>query len=228
MVVRFVCQTVASASLLVDNSCRWVRIRNGSLIYLSILKGTTAEDIPSVASRLVAAQAFGGEEGGKYSMAERGDVLIVPQACLGGKLRSKRMQYHGQIDKELGRTLYYQLIEEIRALLLAGGRHPLTLRSMQYSLESGAEGMQLPPLPCASSSSSSSSSTSTLCSISSAEPSSSSSSSSSSSGTSSSVESALSYEEIPADAMLLQFGTYGNRQALQLTSTGPLTHLIEL
>ena len=35
-----------------------------------------------------------------------GDVLIVPQATLGGKLKGKLVQYHSNIDKTQGEDLY--------------------------------------------------------------------------------------------------------------------------
>ena len=35
-----------------------------------------------------------------------GDVLIIPQATLGGNLKGKRMQYHRNINKEDGYNLY--------------------------------------------------------------------------------------------------------------------------
>ena len=35
-----------------------------------------------------------------------GDVLIIPQATLGGRLKGKMMQYHSNIDKETGLQLY--------------------------------------------------------------------------------------------------------------------------
>jgi D-Tyr-tRNAtyr deacylase len=35
-----------------------------------------------------------------------GNVLIVPQATLGGKLKGKQMQYHGNISKNVGEELY--------------------------------------------------------------------------------------------------------------------------
>ena len=35
-----------------------------------------------------------------------GDILIVPQATLGGKAKGKMMQYHSNIAKDLGLELY--------------------------------------------------------------------------------------------------------------------------
>ena len=35
-----------------------------------------------------------------------GDVLIVPQATLGGKMKGKMCQYHNNVDKDKGKDLY--------------------------------------------------------------------------------------------------------------------------
>ena len=40
-----------------------------------------------------------------------GDILIVPQATLGGKLKGKVMQYHNNINKDIGKTLYIKFVE---------------------------------------------------------------------------------------------------------------------
>lgn len=39
-----------------------------------------------------------------------GDVLIIPQATLGGKLKGKKMQYHANIEKEKGLELYSRFV----------------------------------------------------------------------------------------------------------------------
>lgn len=41
-----------------------------------------------------------------------GNVLIVPQATLGGKVKGKVMQYHGNIGKEVGQQLYAQFVSQ--------------------------------------------------------------------------------------------------------------------
>eukprot|EP00075_Anas_platyrhynchos_P024263 XP_027313516.1 D-aminoacyl-tRNA deacylase 2 isoform X1 [Anas platyrhynchos] len=39
-----------------------------------------------------------------------GNVLIIPQATLGGKLKGRKMQYHANIEKEKGLELYSQFV----------------------------------------------------------------------------------------------------------------------
>eukprot|EP01126_Amoeba_proteus_P051876 TRINITY_DN6227_c0_g2_i5.p1 TRINITY_DN6227_c0_g2~~TRINITY_DN6227_c0_g2_i5.p1 ORF type:complete len:132 (+),score=22.67 TRINITY_DN6227_c0_g2_i5:308-703(+) len=46
-----------------------------------------------------------------------GDVLIVPQAPLFGKLKQKKAQYHGLIEKTRGENLYSQLVLEFKKQL---------------------------------------------------------------------------------------------------------------
>ena len=43
-----------------------------------------------------------------------GDILIVPQACLGGKHKGKAFQYHNNINKVRGEELYVKFVELCR------------------------------------------------------------------------------------------------------------------
>lgn len=49
---------------------------------------------------------------GKYVsiMDLPGSILIIPQATLGGKLKGRNMQYHSNIEKEIGMELYSQFV----------------------------------------------------------------------------------------------------------------------
>ena len=42
------------------------------------------------------------------------DVLVVPQATLGGKVKGKQLQYHGNINKSQGLEMYNLFCAEIR------------------------------------------------------------------------------------------------------------------
>ena len=44
-----------------------------------------------------------------------GDVLIVPQATLGGRLKGKLMQYHNNIEKSIGLQLYLDFATSCQA-----------------------------------------------------------------------------------------------------------------
>jgi D-Tyr-tRNAtyr deacylase len=45
-----------------------------------------------------------------------GSVLIVPQACIAGKLKGKSVQYHDLSGKEEGQVLYYKFVETCKEL----------------------------------------------------------------------------------------------------------------
>ena len=42
------------------------------------------------------------------------DLMLVPQATLGGKLKGKALQYHANISKQEGAELYHSLVMAIR------------------------------------------------------------------------------------------------------------------
>ncbi len=46
-----------------------------------------------------------------------GSVLIVPQATLGGRLKGKMMQYHGNIDKAVGQELYTKFVQQCQNMV---------------------------------------------------------------------------------------------------------------
>ncbi len=83
-----------------------------------------------------------------------GDILIVPQATLGGRVKGKVMQYHSNLDKVTGHQWYEQFTEMCR-------------KAMDNS---------------------------DLC---------------------------------KENNCVIHYGTYGNRQVLQLDTNGPYTHIFE-
>jgi len=53
----------------------------------------------------------GGRGGGRdTAFKEKVDVLVIPQATLGGKLKGKSVQYHGLVDKTLGEELFTMFV----------------------------------------------------------------------------------------------------------------------
>ena len=52
-----------------------------------------------------------------------GDVLIVPQATLGGRVKGRGMQYHGNIDKQTGSQLYEQFVNRCREAVQQTAKH---------------------------------------------------------------------------------------------------------
>ena len=57
-----------------------------------------------------------GAEGSKSILDLPGDLLIIPQATLGGRLNGHRFQYHCNVSKDAGLDLYNALVLSLRDL----------------------------------------------------------------------------------------------------------------
>ncbi|XP_075281991.1 D-aminoacyl-tRNA deacylase 2 isoform X2 [Opisthocomus hoazin] len=89
---RALLQQCASARLQVKPPERgsepeWAEVQRGLVIYICFFKGADEDLVPKI-----------------------GDVLIIPQATLGGKPKGRKMQYHANIEKEKGLELYSQFV----------------------------------------------------------------------------------------------------------------------
>ncbi|XP_053553903.1 D-aminoacyl-tRNA deacylase 2 [Bombina bombina] len=133
----------------------WVEIKRGMVIYVCFFKGADAAVIPKMVNCLLTVKLSETDSGKHVPITDLpGDVLIVPQATLGGKVKGRVTQYHSNASKELGMELYAEFIAQCQREL---ENHPKWA-------ESGS---------------------------------------------------------------VLRYGTYGNRQVLQLNTNGPYTHLLE-
>ena len=47
-------------------------------------------------------------------MNEKCHILVIPQATLGGKVKGKQLQYHGNIKKDLGLEMYKIFCNELK------------------------------------------------------------------------------------------------------------------
>ena len=65
-----------------------------------------------------------------------GNILIIPQATLGGRLKSKCMQYHTNIEKEIGKELYSQFVKQCEATF----EENMSCSEKGVSVESGTYG----------------------------------------------------------------------------------------
>lgn len=54
------------------------------------------------------------ENGSKTIVDLPGDLLIIPQATLGGRVNGHRFQYHHNINKDVGQTFYDKLVLNLR------------------------------------------------------------------------------------------------------------------
>ncbi|NXT02775.1 DTD2 deacylase, partial [Jacana jacana] len=101
-------------------------IQRGLVIYICFFKGADEDLVPKIVycsytltlilfllafNTLLNVKLSENESGEYVSVLELpGDVLIIPQATLGGKPKGKKMQYHANIEKEKGLELYSQLV----------------------------------------------------------------------------------------------------------------------
>lgn len=49
------------------------------------------------------------------------DILVIPQATLGGKLKGKALQYHGLVSKPVGEELFSEFVGKLKESLESGG-----------------------------------------------------------------------------------------------------------
>ncbi|XP_053489240.1 D-aminoacyl-tRNA deacylase 2 isoform X2 [Ictalurus furcatus] len=94
-----------------DSEAEWVEINRGMVIYICFFKGATEDMIPKMVNTLLNVKLSETEPGKYTSVVDLpGNVLIVPQATLGGKAKGKCMQYHNNIGKEDGQKLYASFV----------------------------------------------------------------------------------------------------------------------
>ncbi|RXM92433.1 putative D-tyrosyl-tRNA(Tyr) deacylase 2 [Acipenser ruthenus] len=106
-----------------DSEAEWVEIQRGMVIYICFFKGATEEIIPKIVSTLLNVKLCETETGRYVSVLDLpGNVLIVPQATLGGKAKGKSMQYHANIGKEEGMQLYASFVAQCETELSSSSK----------------------------------------------------------------------------------------------------------
>ncbi|XP_057311536.1 D-aminoacyl-tRNA deacylase 2-like isoform X2 [Hydractinia symbiolongicarpus] len=126
IVARSVLQQCMSAKLMVQpkneqSDAEYVQITRGVVIFICFMKGASLQAIPKIVKALLEVKlSFCEERKKRFSILELpGDVLIVPQATLGGKMKGKVIQYHGNIDKDVGQELYRSFVQQVREVFEA-------------------------------------------------------------------------------------------------------------
>lgn len=110
----------------------FVEIGRGLLIYICFVKGnsdasgetgSTCEPssdafVDMIARRICHVKLCEGDNGKATSLMELpGDLLIIPQFTLGGKMKSKAFQYHNIINKEQCASLYHSFVSSCSKVL---------------------------------------------------------------------------------------------------------------
>ncbi|XP_031554131.1 D-aminoacyl-tRNA deacylase 2-like [Actinia tenebrosa] len=114
--VRVIMQQCLSARLQVQppsdqKPAEYVEIKRGVILHVAFLKGAALDIIPKVVKAVLNVRLSETDSNSKVSVLELpGDVLIVPQATIGGKLKGKSMQYHTNIAKTEALELYKEFV----------------------------------------------------------------------------------------------------------------------
>ncbi|XP_062824315.1 D-aminoacyl-tRNA deacylase 2 isoform X1 [Anolis carolinensis] len=105
------------------SEAEWVEIQRGLIIYVCFFKGASEEITSKMVNTLLNVK-LSEIEGGKYvSILDLpGDILIIPQATLGGKIKGRGMQYHSNIEKDIGLALYSQFVVQCERELAANAK----------------------------------------------------------------------------------------------------------
>lgn len=98
---------------------QFVSIGRGIVIYVCFMKTATEETALKMARTVCNMKLSQSDinESARVSVLDLpGDILVVPQATLGGKQKGNRMQYHGNVEKSTGKMLYDIMIENLKLL----------------------------------------------------------------------------------------------------------------
>lgn len=122
--VKIVVQQCLSATLRLPTDEVLKMERPGMVVFVCFHQGATAEHAVKAAESVGKAKLSESESQPKrVSILELpGDVMVIPQATLGGKLKGKNIQYHGNVDKNAGECLYESFCEKLRELFGSGSK----------------------------------------------------------------------------------------------------------
>ncbi|CBY07928.1 unnamed protein product [Oikopleura dioica] len=85
----------------------YVSIGEGLVVFVCFREGATEDILPKIASSILNGKLY--QTDGKPKSVESDvekSILIIPQATLGGKLKGKQVQYHGNISKLDGKKIF--------------------------------------------------------------------------------------------------------------------------
>ncbi|XP_068962087.1 D-aminoacyl-tRNA deacylase 2 [Petaurus breviceps papuanus] len=94
-----------------DAEAQWVEVPRALVIYVCFFKGAEEDLLPKMVNTLLNVKLSETENGKHVSILDLpGNILIIPQATLGGKMKGRSMQYHTNSGKEEGLVLYSQFV----------------------------------------------------------------------------------------------------------------------
>ncbi|ESL08445.1 hypothetical protein TRSC58_03852 [Trypanosoma rangeli SC58] len=123
MTIRVLLQSIERGAILVDNVERYVSVGRGVVIYVAFLgdvnDAALEQAVAAIMSGVVVHRCLP-ENASTTSIVSLNDyrdadILVVPQASLGGKLKGHRVQFHALVEKSRGLWLYDRFCQLLRA-----------------------------------------------------------------------------------------------------------------
>ncbi|CAL8107727.1 unnamed protein product [Orchesella dallaii] len=136
-ICKVVVQQCVKAELKFDTSDAPVSIGKGMVVFICFLHGATPDRIDSIVKAIMTVKLSEPDlpssetpNSGESSNNVRRksvvdcdyDILVVPQATLGGKLKGTGVQYHGLVSKDLGFELFHGFVKALKEFK-AGARN---------------------------------------------------------------------------------------------------------
>ena len=92
------------------------QIGPGLVLFVCFLSGCDDSTARRAATAALSARLAEPADGGRRApvTAIPGDILVVPQATLGGQMKGKQFQYHGNVSKTEGARLYGVFVSALR------------------------------------------------------------------------------------------------------------------
>ena len=123
ILAKLIIQQCIQASLKIKEEsaaipAEFVKIGRGIVVYVCFMKNATLDTVDKMINTATSVRLSKTSDGKLVSVLDvPGSILVVPQATLGGKLKGKRMQYHGNIEKSSDLHLYESFVNGCRNLV---------------------------------------------------------------------------------------------------------------
>ncbi|XP_022661295.1 putative D-tyrosyl-tRNA(Tyr) deacylase 2 isoform X2 [Varroa destructor] len=111
---RVLIQQCVQAELHIDDA-NLVKIDRGIVVFVSFFAGATEDVVRRAAQSILKIKLSENHDGKLISVLDLpGSVLLIPQACLGGKRKNNAVQYHQLIEKNKGEVLFKIMESELQ------------------------------------------------------------------------------------------------------------------